>query len=95
MSLESTVGIAKVGTKSLRATVPEGVVAYLGLTAGDKLDWVMEFANGRKVVIVTKTGSFRSPERPPAVEEGRPSTVSTLDTLKRAEEARNARRRTA
>ncbi len=34
MSLNSTVGIAKEGTKSLRATVPEGIVAFLDLKAG-------------------------------------------------------------
>jgi len=54
MGLESTVGIAKVGTKSLRATVPEGVVSYLDLEAGDKLEWRMEIAEGKKVVIVRK-----------------------------------------
>jgi hypothetical protein len=42
MSLESTVGIAKVGTKSLRATVPECIVAYLGIEVGDKLQWKMD-----------------------------------------------------
>lgn len=42
MSLESTVGVAKIGTKSLRATVPEGIVAFLEIQAGDKLEWRME-----------------------------------------------------
>jgi hypothetical protein len=54
MSLSSTVGIAKLGTKSLRATVPEGVVAYLDLEAGDKLDWRMEIEDGEKVVKIKK-----------------------------------------
>ncbi len=54
MGLPTTVGIAKIGTKSLRATVPEGVVSFLGIEAGDKLDWQMEVMNGKKVVIVTK-----------------------------------------
>ncbi len=54
MSLSSTVGIAKLGTKSLRATVPEGVVAYLDIKAGDKLDWRMEIENGEKVVKIKK-----------------------------------------
>lgn len=53
-NLSSTVGIAKLGTKSLRATVPEGVVAYLDLKSGDKLDWRMEIENGEKVVKVRK-----------------------------------------
>ena len=54
MSLESTVGIAKVGTKSLRATVPEGIVAFLNLKAGDKLEWKMEVSNGDRMAIVQK-----------------------------------------
>jgi hypothetical protein len=54
MSLTSTVGIAKLGTKSLRATIPEGVVAYLDLGAGDKLEWKMEIEDGKKVVKIKK-----------------------------------------
>ncbi len=54
MSLESTIGIAKLGTKSLRATVPEGIVAYLNLEAGNKLEWQMEMHKGERVVIVRK-----------------------------------------
>lgn len=55
MSLQSTVGVAKVGTKSLRSTVPEGVVAYLDIQEGDKLDWRMEIEDGEKVVKVRKS----------------------------------------
>jgi bifunctional DNA-binding transcriptional regulator/antitoxin component of YhaV-PrlF toxin-antitoxin module len=55
MNLESTVSIAKVGTKSLRATVPEGIVAFLGIKEGDKLQWKMDIQkNSERVVIVTK-----------------------------------------
>jgi len=54
MSLKSTLGIAKTGTTSLRATVPEGIVAFLELKPGDKLEWKMEIANGERVVIVRK-----------------------------------------
>ncbi len=54
MSLESTIGVAKLGTKSLRATVPEGIVAYLNLEAGDKLEWRMETNKGERVVNVRK-----------------------------------------
>ena len=54
MSLSSTVGIAKVGTKSLRATVPEGIVAFLDLKEGDKLEWKMDFIKGERVVIVKR-----------------------------------------
>ena len=54
MSLNSTVGVAKEGTKSLRATVPEGIVAFLDLKAGEKLEWRMEVVNGEKISIVRK-----------------------------------------
>lgn len=37
--------------------MPEGVVAYLDLKAGDKLEWKMEVAEGKKIVIVWKTGN--------------------------------------
>lgn len=55
MSLDSTVGLARPETKSLRATIPEGIVAYLDLQAGDKLDWRMENdKNGERIVVVRK-----------------------------------------
>jgi hypothetical protein len=58
MGLQTTVGIAKVGTNSLRATIPEGVVSYLDIHDGDKLDWRMEIAEGKKVVLVTKAEPY-------------------------------------
>lgn len=54
MSLQSTVGIAKIGTRSLRATVPEGIVAFLELSEGDKLEWRMDIQNGERTAIVRK-----------------------------------------
>jgi hypothetical protein len=54
MSLKSTVGIAKTGTTSLRATVPEGIVAFLELKEGDKLEWKMEIVENKRVAIVKK-----------------------------------------
>jgi hypothetical protein len=54
LSLKSTLGIAKTGTTSLRVTVPEGIVAFLDLKAGQKLDWKMEIANNERVVVVKK-----------------------------------------
>ncbi len=55
MSLKSTLGIAKTGTTSLRATVPEGIVAFLDLKSGDKLEWRMEIIEGERAVVVRKT----------------------------------------
>ena len=55
MSLESKVGIARPESKSLRATVPEGIVAFLELEAGDKLEWKMEIIDGERVAMVRKS----------------------------------------
>jgi len=57
MSLDSTIGVAKKGTNSLRATVPEGIVAYLDLKSGDKLEWRMDMIKGKRVVTVRKVKS--------------------------------------
>lgn len=54
MSLKSKVSIARPGANSLRATVPEGMVAFLQLKAGDKLEWKMEIVNDERVAIVRK-----------------------------------------
>jgi hypothetical protein len=54
MSLESTVSIAKVGTKSLRTTVPEGIVAFLGIEEGDKLQWKMDVDGDRRMATVQR-----------------------------------------
>jgi hypothetical protein len=54
MSLESTVGIAKAGTKSLRATVPEGIVAFLGIHKGDKLEWKMDIQGNERIAVVRR-----------------------------------------
>jgi hypothetical protein len=54
MSLKSTLGIAKTGTTSLRVTVPEGIVAFLDVKAGDKLEWRMEIIDNERVTIVKK-----------------------------------------
>ncbi len=60
MSLQSTVGLARPGTKSLRVTVPEGIVAFLALSEGDQLDWRMEIdEKGQRYVIIRP---FKSPE---------------------------------
>ena len=54
MSLQSTVGIARTGAKSLRATVPEGIVVFLELSEGDKLEWKMDIQEGERITIVRK-----------------------------------------
>jgi hypothetical protein len=56
MSLQSTVGVARPGTRSLRATIPEGIVAFLELSEGEQLDWRMEIDNNtrERFVVVRK-----------------------------------------
>jgi hypothetical protein len=65
MSLQSTVGIARTGAKSLRATVPEGMVAFLELREGDKLEWRMDIQDGERIAIVRKAkiGTTESPSK--------------------------------
>ena len=57
MSLVSSVGIAKIGTRSLRTTVPEGIVAFMGIKEGDKLEWTMDVQNNQRVSIVKKSAT--------------------------------------
>lgn len=54
MVLESTATSARPETKSLRATVPEGIVEYLELKNGDRLEWKMDMINGKRVAIVKR-----------------------------------------
>ncbi len=54
MSLESSVASARKESKSLRATIPEGIVAYLELKATDKLEWKMDVLKGKKVVYISR-----------------------------------------
>jgi hypothetical protein len=54
MSLKSKTTAARPGSPSLRATVPEGIVAFLELKEGDKLEWKMEIIDNQRVAIVKK-----------------------------------------
>ena len=54
MSLETTASSAKKDTKSLRVTIPEGIVAYLDLKNGDKLEWKMKTVDGKLTALVRK-----------------------------------------
>jgi bifunctional DNA-binding transcriptional regulator/antitoxin component of YhaV-PrlF toxin-antitoxin module len=55
MSWQSNAIIARAGTTSLRATIPEGIVKLLGIKEGDTLDWTVEFTkDGKRMVIVRK-----------------------------------------
>ena len=55
MSLESKVGIGRPNSPSLRTTIPEGIVAFLELKKGDKLEWKMDVSkDGKRTVIVRR-----------------------------------------
>ena len=54
LSLKTKLTEARPGSKSLRATVPEGIVAFLELTEKDKLEWKMEIIDGKRVAVVKK-----------------------------------------
>jgi bifunctional DNA-binding transcriptional regulator/antitoxin component of YhaV-PrlF toxin-antitoxin module len=55
LSLKTKVSVARPGSPSLRATIPEGIVAFLNLKEGDKLEWKMEMIEDKRVAIVEKT----------------------------------------
>jgi len=54
MNLQSKTSIARTGSTSLRATIPEGIVAFLDLREGDKLEWKMEIIDNKRVALVKK-----------------------------------------
>jgi len=54
MSLKTKLTEARAGSKSLRATVPEGIVAFLDLMETDKLEWKMEIIDGERVAVVRR-----------------------------------------
>jgi bifunctional DNA-binding transcriptional regulator/antitoxin component of YhaV-PrlF toxin-antitoxin module len=54
MSLKSKISIARPKSKSLRATIPEGIAVFLQLKPGDKLEWTMATSGSERAVIVNK-----------------------------------------
>lgn len=51
---ESTASSARPGTPSLKTTIPPGVRNVLKIESGDKLDWQIEYHEGRPSVRLTK-----------------------------------------
>lgn len=45
---------ANTQSKSLRSTVPEGIIDSLELNDGDSIDWVIDVVKGEKVAVVKK-----------------------------------------
>ena len=51
--VQTTVAVAKTGTRSLKVTIPEAMVMYLELENGDKLEWKMDVdKKGNRVATV-------------------------------------------
>lgn len=57
MVLTTRVALAKAGTRSMKTTIPEGIVEYLELDGKDDLEWKMDMRDGYKVAIVKKAES--------------------------------------
>jgi bifunctional DNA-binding transcriptional regulator/antitoxin component of YhaV-PrlF toxin-antitoxin module len=57
MSLKTKASVARPGSPSLRATIPEGIVAFLNIKEGDILEWKMEMIEDKRVVIVERAMS--------------------------------------
>jgi antitoxin component of MazEF toxin-antitoxin module len=54
MVLTTRVFIAKAGTKSIKSTIPEGIVEYLQLSDKDEIEWNMDMQNNERIAIVSK-----------------------------------------
>jgi bifunctional DNA-binding transcriptional regulator/antitoxin component of YhaV-PrlF toxin-antitoxin module len=54
MSLKTKASLARPGSPSLRATIPEGIVAFLNIKEGDTLEWKMEMIDDKRIAIVEK-----------------------------------------
>jgi tRNA-binding EMAP/Myf-like protein len=54
MVLTTRVAIAKAGTKSIKSTVPEGIVEFLQLKDKDELEWNMDMQNNDRIAIIKK-----------------------------------------
>ena len=52
MGFKTTIAKASSKVKSLRTTVPAGIVNQFNLKEGDKLDWELKAENGNLIVIV-------------------------------------------
>lgn len=54
MDIQTTVSIAKTGTRSLKVTIPQEIVAYLDLQKGDMLEWKMDGTTAKRFALVKK-----------------------------------------
>jgi bifunctional DNA-binding transcriptional regulator/antitoxin component of YhaV-PrlF toxin-antitoxin module len=54
MPLKSKTSIARPNSKSLRATIPEGIAEFLNLQPGDVLEWEMRTEGDKRTAAVRK-----------------------------------------
>jgi hypothetical protein len=54
MVFTTRVGLAKAGTRSMKTTIPEGIVEFLEIGEKDELDWKMQILKNERFVIVSK-----------------------------------------
>jgi bifunctional DNA-binding transcriptional regulator/antitoxin component of YhaV-PrlF toxin-antitoxin module len=54
MPLQSKTSIARPKSKSLRATIPEGIAEFLNLQPGDTLEWQMTDTQNGRIATVRK-----------------------------------------
>lgn len=54
MVLITRVASAKAGTKSLKSTIPEGIVEFLQLKDKDELEWNMDVEENERIAIVKR-----------------------------------------
>ena len=55
MVLSTRVSLDKKGTRSLKTTIPEGVVEFLELSEKAELEWKMQVHNHERSVTIKKT----------------------------------------
>jgi len=53
--MESTTSLNRLGSNSLKTTIPAGVVNALKIKAGDKVVWNLEAKEGIIIAVVKKT----------------------------------------
>jgi hypothetical protein len=54
MNAKSKISIARPGSTSLRATVPESIAIFLNLQVGDTLEWTMDTEGNERAAKVRK-----------------------------------------
>lgn len=51
---ESKISVARPNSLSARTTIPKEVMKFLGAEIGDKVNWIVEYNNGKTEIKVEK-----------------------------------------